>query len=473
MKKIISCLITLLAVWSQTLLAADLLEIYCEAVKCDPKFNGAYAELLANRENLPINRSALLPRLDIHGDAERQRVRIDGINFTNFQSTGIFIPIADTNTFYNNHVFYSLKLTQPVFNYKNWSKVQQAKATVKQAEAAFCASAQDLMVRVVRAYFDVMIADANLFYTRENKKAVAEQLRQSKETFRVGVIPITNVYEAQARFDLVIAQEVTERYELAARIEILRTITNHLYCNLKGLSGFLPLVTPQPANITDWVCISEKQNYQLLAAHFATLAAQQNIKIQAGDQLPVVNTFGQFIYSYDSNIQGSGVLLRQQIAQGGVELDWAPIQGGGIIARTNQAQYQYQQACIEQERIRRLVTSQARNSFLGIYAYIAKVNADRALISSSQLSLKATMESYKVGTRTILDVLNQQTQLYNAQKTFIRDRYEYIYQTVLLKQASGTLSVGDIQQINCWLYSTIDIKKYDALLEGCLMPETH
>lgn len=473
MRKIANILFSIMLFWCQAPFAADLIDVYCQALKCDPTFNAAFAELRANRENIPISRSALLPRLDIHAEAERQRIRLEGINFSSFLSSPIFIPVVSNKTFYSNTVYYYLKLTQPIFNYSNWSRLQQAKASVKQAEASFCASAQDLMVRVLRAYFDVMIADAELFYTREQKKAVAEQLRQNKEEFKVGVVPITNVYEAQANYDLVVAQEVADRYALAQKIEALRSITNHLYCNLKGLGNYLPLITPQPSDINQWVFITEKQNYQLQAARFAALAARQNIKVQAGDNLPVINSFGEYTYNYMSNYQASGVLYREGILEGGVELDWSPIQGGSITARTIQARFQYLQACQEQEKVHRQVTSNARNAYLGIYAGIAKVRADRSAVCSGQISLKATIESFKVGTRTILDVLNQQTQLFNALKQYAQDRYEYIYQTVLLKEAAGTLSVADLQQINCWLFDPIDISLYDALLDGCAKPTTY
>lgn len=473
MKKLIYLLISLLAFAYSSTFAADLIDVYCQALKCDPTFNAAYAELLVDKERVPISRSLLLPRLDVHAEVERQRIKLEGINFTNIEGTGIFLPIAASQTFYNNSVYYYLRLTQPVFNYANWAKLQQSKATAKSAEARFCADAQDLMVRVVKAYFDVMVAYADLHYTRENKKAVAEQLRQSREQFKVGVVPITNVYEALAKYDLVVAEEVSDRYEVAKTIESLRQITNHLYCNLKGLNAYLPLITPDPADINAWVCIAEKQNYELQAARFKALAARQNIKVQAGDHLPVINAYGEYSNSYDSNIQGSGFYTRQKILEGGVTLDWAPIQGGGITARTNQALYQYQQACQEQEITHRQVVADARNAYLGVFTGIASVRAYHASIISGEKSVKATIESFKVGTRTILDVLNQQTQLYSSYKEYVRSRYDYIYQTILLKQAAGTLCVEDLQHINCWLYTPIDISMYDALLDGCIPATTH
>lgn len=472
MKKIIIIAVTLI-MCCQSVLAADLVEVYCQALKFDPTFNAAIANLMANRENVPISRSLLLPRLDIHADVERQRISFEGLSFANFRSTGIFIPRAESITFYNNAVNYYLKLTQPVFNYSNWAKLQESKASVKAAEADFCASAQDLIVRVVRAYFDILIADANLFYTREYKKAVAEQLRQNKIQFKVGTVPLTNVLEAQATYDLAVAQEVTDRYTLARRIEALRAMTNTLYCNLEGLTEFLPLITPQPCDIQGWVCTAEKQNYDLLSARYNSIAARENIKVQEGGKFPVVNTYGQYTYNYDSDAQGAGILARQKTIEAGLEMDWAPIQGGGVLAKTRQAVYQLRQTCEDQEFTHQQVISNTRNAYLGIFAGVAKVRADMSAVKSNIQSVRSTVEGFKAGTRTILDVLNTQTQLYNAHKQFAADRYEYIYQTVLLKQAAGTLSVCDIQHINVWLYSHIDISQTDALLDGCKCATTH
>jgi outer membrane protein len=451
---------------SSSLFAADLIEVYCQALKCDPTFNASYADLLANRENIPISRSELLPRLDTHGQAMRQRIQLEAISLSSLQPNGVFMPTTSTQTFYANAAYYYVKLTQPLFNYKSWAKLQQSKATVLQAEASFCASVQDLMVRVVKAYFDVMTANADLCYTKENKKAVALQLAYSKEQLKVGTLPITNVYEAQARYDVVAAQEINDRYTVALRIEALRTITNQLYCHLKGLGGFLPLIFPAPADINAWACLTEKQNYQLLAARYAALAAKQNIKVQAGDKFPVINSFGENIGVYESNLLGKGLPFHVNILEAGVEVNWSPIQGGGITARTMQARFKYQEACFQEERTHREVVSQARNAYLGIFSSIAKVRAEQQAVCSSQQSLKATIDSYKVGIRTILDVLNQQAQLYDALKEYEKARYNYIYEIVLLKQAAGTLSVEDLQDINCWLCNKIDISLYDALL-GC------
>lgn len=462
MKKQTILVISFIWLWSSPLFGEDLVDVYCQAVKCDPIFNGAIAELMSTRQDVPINRALLLPRVDLQAKLERQRIELSGINFRSFQSSGIFIPVDDSLTFYNSVANYYVKLSQPVFNYTSWAKLQQAKAIVRQGEATFCAATQDLIVRVVRAYFDILIADSNLFYTSQHKQAVAEQLRQSCEQFKVGVVPITNTYESSANYDLVVAQEINDRYILAQKIEALRAITNTLYCSIFGLSGYLPLITPEPMSIQAWVSATERQNYRLLAATFATLAARENIKVKSGDKLPVINTYGKYTYIYNSNLFGVGVSNQQKILAGGVELDWSPIQGGGITARTIQARFDYQKACQDEQLVHQEVISEVHNAYLGIFAGIAKVKADRASLRSSQKSLEATVQSYKVGTRTILDVLNQQTQYFEIQKHFAKDRYDYIYQTVLLKQAAGTLSVCDLQHINAWLYSRVDISKENA-----------
>lgn len=469
-KKLLYLLVYLF--WPQSILAADLVQVYCRALKCDPTFNAAMADLMANRENIPINRALLLPRLDIHADTERQRIRYEGLSFSKVKSSNLAVGATGQKAFNNNSFNYCLKLSQPIFNYSNWARLQQAKASVRQAEASFCAAAQDLIVRVSRAYFDVLIADTNLYYTREYKKAAAEQLRQTKAQFKAGAVAIANVYELQAGYDAVVAQEVTDRFALVRSIEALRTITNQNYCDLEGLNAYLPLVTPNPCGINNWVCASEKQNYQLLSAQNAAMAARDNIKVQAGGDMPAINTFGEYQYNFNSETT-DGFMQRQKTIEAGLELDWAPVQGGGVLASTRQACYLYREACQNLEFTHRQVVANTRNAYLGIFAGMAKIRADHAAVLANEQSMKATIDGFKAGTRTSLDVLNTQTQFFSSQKIYTVDRYEYIFQTFLLKQAAGTLSVCDLQHVNAWLYRHVTMANAYDLLEGDACATSH
>jgi outer membrane protein len=455
--------------WPAILYAANLIDAYCQALKCDPTFKAAQANLLANKENIPINRAALLPNVNFKANTYREWGYIQSA--ISILSSTIIPSSAHSHmgTFYDTHADYALTITQPLFNYTNWARLKQAKASVKQAEASFCASAQDLMIRVSQAYFDVLKANADLFYTQEQEKAVARQLSENQERFKAGVLPITGVYEAQANYDIIAAQEVNDRYYLATKVEALRQITNRLYASLQGLNNYLPLVAPNPKDINAWVCTAEQQNYELLSARYAALAALQNIKVQFGGHLPVINATGQYSDTYDSNFYGLG-RLHVKLAEAGLSFNMPIYQGGLINAETKQANYQYQTTIQQQEYTHRKVVAQTRTTFLGVFSGIALVYADKQAVRSNQVSLNATIDGYKAGTRTILDVLNQQAQLYNSLKNYVKDQYGYVFETLLLKQAAGTLCVMDLQRVNSWLRSCVDLGSYNALLEGCIVP---
>lgn len=457
---------------SRHLYAADLLTVYCDAVSCDPTFKAAFANYQANKENIPITRADLLPSAVFHFDTERQRIVQEGLTQVQVINN-IFVATNRKQVFYNNQVNYYLTVTQPIFNYSNWARLKQAKAIVKESQATFCAAAQDLMVRVTQAYFTVMKADADLYYLDAQRSAISRQLYDTKQRYKVGVIAETDYVEAQAAYDSIVAQEVVAKYNLANAVEQLRTITSHLYCTLYGVGHQLPLITPCPNDINVWACLATKQNFDLMAARYAVFSARDEIKVQFGGHLPVVNAFGEYSYAYDSNLVGTDQLSRVKTLQGGVTVDLPVYQGGGVNARTRQANYLYCEAVQRQEFVHRDVLACARSAFLGVFAGINSILADKKSIASGEVSLRATQAGYEAGTRTILDVLNQQTKLFNSYKKFIYDEYDYLFQTVLLKRSAGTLCVMDLQKINCWLSQNVNLEHYDAILSGEISPQIH
>lgn len=440
--------------------AVDLIEVYCRALSCDPTFKREYADLLVTKENVPINRAALFPKVDFHADAFRQRLWAQGLQpvAPNLVS-GVFVADLENESFYNNSTHWSVTLVQPIFNYTAWAKVKVATAAAKQAEAKFCAAAQDLMIRTVTAYFNVIVAYSELYYTIAQKKAISRQVLENRERHFSGISSITAVYEAQASYDIVSAREQNAYNNLASALEDLKGITNAVYCSFKGIC-YLPLIKPDPKYLGCWLCLAEQQNYALLAACYAVAAAKENIKVEFGGHLPVINAIGDFNYSYDSNPSGIGIPVRINRLEGGVSMDMPLYRGGGINARTIQAHYLYQKAVDEQEITHRDVITKTGKAYFGILARIREIHADKEAIQMGEKSLDATQVSYRIGTRTILDVLNVQTQLYESYKSFVRNQYDYILRSLQLKQEAGTLCVEDLQIVNCWLQKNIDLSCY-------------
>lgn len=446
MKKLAYCLLGLLGI-STLASAADLMEVYNQALQSDPKFQSAYANYLAIKENVAISRAGLLPT--IGGQATLKGIR---------NSTIIEGSSSLTNSY--QYQDYSISLTQPVFNFANWAKLKGASATAKQAQASYDAYAQDLMVRVSQAYFKVLEAADNLRFTQAEKLATAKQLDQAKQRYKVGLDAITSVYDAQASYDVIVAQEIAAQNDLVNRREELREITGVFHEDLAGLKTQLPLVTPQPANAEAWADTAKKQNFTLSAARFAVDAAKLNTKANFAGHLPTLNATA----SYSENSQSkndaiNGLRVDNSGSSVGLQLNVPLFTGGAVAAQTRQAQYGYQKSLADLENTYRNTLDLTRQAYNSINAYISKIKADKQAIISNESSLRSTEAAFKVGTRTIVDVLLAQKNLFYAQRSYASDQYQYINSILALKQAAGTLSPGDLQEINGWLKRDIATNK--------------
>lgn len=428
-------------VLSNQVFGADLLMVYKQALENDPTFQMARAQWLSDKENIAITRGALLPAFDI------------GASYGRYMQD---VKSQSSNQYYNQGA-YSLTLTQPIFNFKSWSQLAQAKATVKSSAATYSNSAQDLIYRTASAYLNILQANDVLRFTTAQKMADASLLEQTKQRFNVGLSTITDVHNAQASYDNDVALEITAKNDLDVAKEQLREITGQYNESFALLSTKLPLVTPAPNNIENWVAAAEKQNYSLISVQYDLQAARENIKVQAGNGMPVIDATGSYSYSdggSNYNSQWSGVSGDdQKIGEGmvGVNLTFPVFRGGATIAQVHQAQYDYQKASASLEQTRRSVVSQTSQAYLGVISGIGSVKANKQAVISNQSSLDSTKASYSVGVNTIVDVLLAESALYEAQKNYAIAQYTYLTQTLALKQQVGTLGFDDLRKINSWL----------------------
>lgn len=422
--------------------AADLSAVFEDAYANDPTFKAAQAQFQAIRQTIPLNISNFLPHIVFSSSATRNRQHSEFGNAVEAAASGF-----SQKPFYDNNTNITLSATQSIFNYANWASLSTARAQVKEAAANLSAAAQDLMIRTATAYFAILTASQDLHFTQAEKVAIKRELDQNKDRYQVGLIPITAVYEAQARFDDVVAREIASKYQYSNRIEELRQITGKYYRVLCGIEENIPLISPNPSIINQWVTTAEKQNYTFLAARYASEAAKENIKVQFAGHFPVVNASSNFTETYDNNYNGNGS-LRTKIANIAVSGTLPVSSGGAVLASTDQARYQYQQALSVEEATHRSIVAQTRNAYLGVLSEISQVRADKQAIISSQSAYDATVAAYDVGTRTMVDVLNAQSNLYNIQRVTVTEQYNYLSQTLLLKKTAGTLSPQDIFTLN-------------------------
>jgi outer membrane protein len=455
MKKFVLCLL-LAPNFISVLHATDLMEIYRQSLENDPTFKGAYSTLMSNNEALPQARASLLPQLTLSGSLSANDTNVSSSIFSikeNYQSQT-----------------WRLTATQAIFNYKAWSEVQQAKATVKAAYATFNDAAQDLMLRTANAYFDVLNAQDSLRFSTMKKSANKRQLDQATQRFNVGLDAITSVYDAQSAFDQSVAEVISAGNRVKNQKENLRKLTNHTYDELAPLRNRnIPLISPEPNNREEWVATGVKQNYKLLTEKFNVQAARENINANNAGNWPVfslqgntndvrnINTSGTFGGSSSALNQASSSFFipnAQQNSNIAIAVTFPVFQGGLIQSQTRQSQYNFQTATEQMEKVYRDVVVNSSISFNTITDGISKIKADRATVLSQQNTVQSTEAQFLVGTRTMVDVVNAQQHLFEAQVQLAQDQYGYMNSILNLKYLAGTLSVSDLEELNNWLAST-------------------
>lgn len=419
---------------------ADLMDIYHQALENDPTFKEAYSTFMASTEAYPQAWAALLPQMSAQAQAGRNYIR------TNAGINGNIEQTYDTHT-------WTLTASQAIFNYQSWAQVQQAKASVKSAHASFNNAAQDLIIRTAKAYFDVLFAKDTLRFSESKLRANKRQLDQAQQRFNVGLDAITSVYEAKAAYDQSIAEVISAKNNQINQSENLRKLTNHVYEKLSPLrNSRIPLINPEPNDVNEWVSTGLKQNYNLLAAKYSLQAARENVKAQSAGNWPTFSLDGLGTRTYNTGGQSNFFVPSSSLNTSvNVTMNLPFYQGGLVQSQTRQAQYNFQSSSEQLERTYRDVSVNSKIAYNTIIDGKSKIKADRQTLNSQKNSLESTEAQFQVGTRTMVDVVNAQRRLFEAQEQLARDQYAFINAILNLKYLSGTLNVDDLTEINSWL----------------------
>jgi len=419
--------------------AADLLSIYREAQLQDATYAGAKAQYIGAQEKLPQARSAMLPNVSFGAG-------------THYNNTNVNYPTqvfpSGQHDFYDYN--YGVNVTQPLYRRQNNATLEQAKVQVKQAETQLSASAQDLMTRVAQGYFDVLLARANLTTIYSQKTAVAEQLEQAKRNFIVGTATITDSREAQARYDLVVAQQLVAENDLEVKSRALEQIVGKPVGKLAGLTMPVTLNPPEPGDMGAWVEQAYQSSLQVaLAQQNVEIAAQEVKKADAG-HYPTLDAVGSMSDTYaSSSTFGFGSDIKALVI--GVQLNVPIYQGGGISSRVREAVAGQERARQDLESARRSVALQTRQAFLGVTSGLGQIKALEQAVGSTKLQLESTKLGQEVGVRTAVDVLNAEQQLAAAQRDLAQAIYGTIVNQLKLKAAVGKLAEADLADVNILL----------------------
>ena len=420
--------------------ALDLKEAMALAQEYDTTFQAAYAAYLAASEASTQSTSAVLPQIGFNAYLQRGRTEND--------RTGTSIS-SD-----NNADGYSLNLNQVIYDKTTFDNLSQGDATVAKAVADLEIAKQDTIVRVSIAYFDVLTAIDTLETASAEKKAIGKQLEQSKERFNVGLSAITDVKEQQASYDVATANEIVAINDLSNKRETLRFIINTYPEDLKIAREDMPLVVPEPMNIDAWTEKSLQNNFSILSAKYSVDIAQSSYDGSKGGHYPTLNLNASYgVDNYDDrNFSGIPIPANENTdAKVMLNLN-VPIYSGGFTSSTvRQKLSLLDQTKALQEQAQRRTVGLSRSAYLSLEADIAQVKARKQAVISTQTSLDATLAGYEAGTRTTVDVLLSQRQLYSSQRDYSVARYTYLTDSLILKQVAGILTPADIDEINKWL----------------------
>jgi outer membrane protein len=415
--------------------AEDLLSIYREATVKDAQYQSARAAFQAAQELLPQGRAGLLPSATL--SASR--------NYNDVDSS-----TRGTQSFYSHN--WSITATQPLYRKQNLVLYEQAKIQVRQAEAQFGQATQDLILRVARAYFDVLLAQVNVELAEAQKRAIAQQLEQAKRNFEVGTATIVDTYEAQARFDLTSAQEIAARNDLEIKKRALQQIVGRYPGELARVNTErIRLAPPVPATMEEWIALAEKNSLLLRIQQDAYELAQQEVERARAGHYPTVDLVASYNEARNAGGGTLGVGTDTNSAVVGVQLSLPLFQGFATQSRVRQALSNQDKALQDLDNVRRTIAQNVRQAYLNVTNGLARVKALEQALVSSQSQLDSTITGQEVGVRTFVDVLDAQQQLYSARRDHFQALYEYILSSLDLRRAAGVLTDEDVAAVNRYL----------------------
>ena len=447
---------------SQGSSADSLKDIYELALQSDPTLRAARANFQVGQETKNISRAYLLPVItatgsyqETEGDSESARIYFGGE------------PALSNQFSDSNETAYGVSLRQPLFDMPAWYQFQRGKALSESAAAQFAADQQTLILRVSSAYLGALRAYDNNETRKAEQRAIQRQLEQTRERFEVGLLPVTDVHEAQAVFDDALVNSLEARGAVNIAFDALQVLTGKNHNVLSGLKDDFMATNPEPLSSEEWVNFSLSSNYQLKTAKLGKDATYNLAKAATAELFPTI-TFNANYSNRDSDgttiaylPTGNAMANTFSNSDGhsfSVNLSM-PLWSSGINAGRRQYKQQAIASSENFEVAKRNTVQTARSRHQLVITNAARVKARKQAITSADSALGATQAGYEVGTRNIVDVLAAQRSVFQAKRNYANARYDYIFAMMSLKEVAGQLSPDDIYQLNAWLDPSLAVAK--------------
>jgi outer membrane protein len=421
----------LLAAPGRAQAAARLTEIIALAQANDPQYAAARASMAAGQEKYVQGRAGLLPTLTTQGSAR---------------------AIREANTSHPDWVNYksgtaSITFTQPLLRKANYEAFRQGELQAQLAELQFKLAEQDLLVRISKGYFDVLQAQDVLASVRAQKDAFAQQLAQANKSFTVGVSPITDVNEAQSRYDLTLAQEIAALNDLEVKRRTLEKSVKTRLPELATLDEAAMVDILKGEQLDALVERAPNDALQVAIGLTTEQIARRDVAKESAGHWPTVDLVASKNENEHTSYSVTGPLSTRQTVVG-VEVALPLFQGGAVSSRAREAAANLERTKGELETARRQATFEAGQAMLGVQSGLAMNRALKQALRSNEVQIRSTRRGLEVGVRTRVDVLNAEQQLYATKKDLAAARYQTVVSGLQLKAAAGVLTLDDLKEID-------------------------
>nr|WP_315493051.1 TolC family outer membrane protein [uncultured Pseudomonas sp.] len=440
-------LVAPLAGAAETELPSDLWQVYQDARQNNSELAAARSDQAARAEAVPQARAGLLPTLSAGADINDNATRLQQ-------------PSQQTQ---RSGVSYQATLNQPLFRIDRWFSLKAAEAQSEQALLELAAAEQKLMLDSAQAYFGLLKAQDGLAASKAEEAAFKRQLEQADKGLQLGVSDRTDVLQAQASHDTARASRIVAQKKLDDAFEALDTLAHRQYTAIQGVRHDMPVSLPIPNDARIWVNTAMQQNLALLASQQALDAAQQTLSARKAGHAPTLDAVLRYqtgdndnLGYGNSNLRGGG--YGGDVAQRtvGLQLNIPLFNGGQTSSQVREADHRMTQREYLNDNLRRQVVEQTRNLHRSLNSSVEQIQARRQSIISNQGAVLASQMGFQVGTRNIVDVLEAQRQLYNAVREYNNSRYDYILDTLRLRQSVGTLAPDDLKALRDYLKPDYD-----------------
>ncbi len=422
----------------------DLSSAYQKAFEYDAQVRAAKADNLVAKEEIAKARSEFRPRMS----ANLQQGRSETLSITPSPYGGY-----SRNSQNYNSKTYGLSLQQPLFNLSSLAEYKQARSVAAKSEFMLQKESSNLIVRITEAYCNALYAEDNLEFSQTHIKASQEQLQQTKRRYEKGFGTITEISEAQASYDMALADgvDVVNSVEFSRReLEHYTGIYPEALCKL--VPAKMRLARPVPEKVESWIELARSENHEVGAAREEIKIARKEVDKQRATRYPTLNLVaGQSYNESDSNYIIGSAYNTYSIA---LQMSVPIYTGGYVSASVRQAQAKRLKAQEQLSWQERGTESDVRKYYNGIINSIAQIEAYEQAVKSGEIALKGTKKGFELGLRTNIEVLDADEKLLSSRRNLAKSRYQYILYSLQLKDSAGTLSPGDIDDVNAWLSLT-------------------